>query len=254
MSPGNDGAELLRGALDGAKRRSREWQDDQIRSTGFATGHAELGHGVIAVLRQKGYPLTVAHVAGQLAAVGTEYNWQGNARIASIVGRSERTVQRARARLEEDGLLSSYLLLTGDLIAGQRSPVRHPQVVRDVSRLQRLVQVRASERRQAPPRTGQGRRRPSAVDMPAPAPAPVEQEPMTAADFARLGEAHPEWSVYLADQAVAAAKRQRDPKPPPNAAHVTPDEIDEWDRVTAELERELRQRERDPPERGPPKT
>ena len=58
--------------------------------------------------------------------------------------------------------------------------------------------------------------------------------------------------------AAAAAKRA-----PPNAATIDPDRIDEYDRVTIELERLLEQRrererlereerERGPPERAPP--
>ncbi len=240
--------EFLRGPIDGAKRRSREWQAEQVRRTGFVTPQAELGHAVIAALREQGYHPTVAIVGGQLAAVGTEYNWLGNARIGSIIGRSERTVQRARALLEAEGLISSHLLLYGDRLAGQRAPVRHSQVVRDVSRLQRLANVRETQRRE-PPRTG--KRRPSAADMP---PAPRDESPVDPALFSKLGEAHPEFAAFFGDMA-AAAKQRRPERPPANAATVTPEEIDELDRVTAELERELerKQRERGPPERGPPR-
>ena len=247
MSPGVEGTRALRGAVRAAKSRSREWQAEQIRRTGFATDRAELGHEVISAMRHRGYPLTVATVAGHLAAVGTGWNWQGNARIADLVGRSERTVQRARKRLEDDGLISSHLLLTGDMIDGQRSPVRHPQVVRDVSRLQRLVQVRGAIRA-APHR--KKRRRPSVAEIPT----PERVEPVTADVHDDLAAAHPEFASYHAILAAAARRgEQRVEKLPPNAAHVTPEEIDEWDRVTAEMERELHQRQRSPPtERGPP--
>jgi DNA-binding Lrp family transcriptional regulator len=249
VSPGAEGARALSGILDGATRRSREWQAEQILQTGFATEQAAIGHEVIGVLRRRGYPLTVAIVAGHLAAVGTGYNWQGNARIGEVVGRSERTVQRARARLEEDGLIASYLLLTGDKVDGQRAPVRHPQVVRDVSQLQRLARqrlMRANPSAQRPPRTSK-RRRPSAAERTPP------QEPMTAADWAKLGEAHPEFSAWTRDMAAAGEKTTRPERPPPNAANVTPEEIEEWERVTPELERKHEQRERAPPPRGPPR-
>ena len=256
MSPGAEGARALAGTLAGATRRSREWQRDQFRRTGYATPQAELGHSIVLTLRELGYPLTVAHVAGQLGAVGTAYNWQGNVRIAALIGRCERTVQRARARLEADGLIRSELLLTGDMIDGQRAPVRHPQVVRDVSRLQRLARARESTRETTAPR--KGKRRPSAADMPPPTSEPAQQERMTPADYLKLGEAHPEYASFLHEMAAAAAKRA-----PPNAATIDPDRIDEYDRVTIELERLLEQRrererlereerERGPPERAPP--
>jgi hypothetical protein len=249
VSPGTEGANALRGALTAAKRQSRAWQAEQVCRTGFASGHAELGHGVIATLRQNGYHPTVAQIAGHLAAVGTAYNWQGNARVAELVGRSERTIQRARARLEGDGLLTSHILLPGDMIDGQRSPVRRPQVVRDVSRLQRLANVHAARLASARSKQRPGRRRPSAAEVSP----PVPTTPMTAADWQRLGEAHPEFAAFHATMAKAAA-RGAEHQPPPNAAHVTVEEIDDADRLTAELERELRQRERAPPtERGPPK-
>lgn len=248
VSPGVEGAKALRGALAAAKRQSRAWQSEQICRTGFATPHAELGHEVIATLRQNGYHPTVAQIAGHLAAVGTAYNWQGNARIAELVGKSERTVQRARARLEDDGLVTSHLLLTGDMIDGQRSPVRHPQVVRDVSRLQRLARVREQQRRQQAQPARRGKRRPSAAEAPE-----KPAEPMTAADWQQLGDAHPEFAAFHATMAAAAA-RQRPEQQPPNAARITPEEIEAWERETAELERE-RQRQRAPPptERGPPR-
>lgn len=240
MSPGLEGAKALRGFVDRANRNSRDWQREQLRRTGFATPQAELGHAITLALREAGYPLTFAHIAGQLGAVATGYNWQGCQRIAQIVGRHKRTVQRARARLEADGLIRSELLLTGDMIDGQRSPVRHPQVVRDVSKLQRLARARESSRRTpAPPR--KGKRRPSAADMPQPVQA------ATADDLRALGEAHPEFAAFFGDMAAAAAKKVP-PKPPPNAATIEPGEIDAVERELRELERQ-RERER---ERGPP--
>lgn len=247
MSPGVEAPGLLRGALKAAKQRSRAWQADQFDRTGFATDKAELGHAVVNAMRRRGYPVTVASVAGHLAAVGTAYNWQGNARIADLVGRSERTVQRVRARLEDEGLIASKLLLTGDMIAGQRSPVRHPQVVRDVSRLQRLASVRQAALH-APTRTSK-RRRPTAIEVPPPPP----QEEMTAEGFEQLARDKPEFATFLRIQAEAK-RRQGPPPPPQNAAHITSDEIDEWERATATAEMDRQQQQRAPPTgRGPPR-
>ena len=261
-SPGTDGAKALRGFVDRANNQSRQWQREQFRRTGFATPQAELGHSIVLALRELGYPLTVAQAAGQLGAVATAYNWQGNNRVAQLIGRHKRTVQRARARLEAEGLIRSELLLTGDMLDGQRAPVRHPQVVRDVSALQRLARARDAARHVDPPRSQKRKRRragPSAAEVLAPV------EPMTAADFAARGEAHPEFASHFAVLAAAAARREAAEaarRAPKDAATIKPGEIDDADRRTAELERQLRerqalQRERDPPleppERGPPR-
>ena len=109
MSPGVEAAKTLRPVVDRANAQSREWQADQIRRTGFATPQAELGHAIALALRGAGYPHTVAHVGAQLGAVASSYNWQGTARIGQIIGRHKRTVQRARKRLEADGLIVSEL-------------------------------------------------------------------------------------------------------------------------------------------------
>jgi hypothetical protein len=225
-----------------------------MKRTGFATMQSELGHAIAFALREKGYKPTVAQIGGQLGAVATAYNFQGNTRIGVIIGRHERTVQRARALLEADGLLRSELLLTGDILDGMRAPVRHPQVVRDVSALQRLAKSREQERKATPPtpRRGKGQRRPSVADAP-PAP-PSAATPMTPEDFRAIGEAHPEFAWFHGEMAQAAATRTT-PKPPPGAATIDPTEIDAAERDIAEreliLERE-RQRVRAPP-RGPPR-
>jgi hypothetical protein len=251
LSVGSEGAKALGGILSRATKQSREWQREQLRRTGYATAQAELGHSIAYTLREAGYSPTVAQIGGQLGAVATAYNFIGNVRIGAIVGRHERTVQRARALLEADGLIRSELLLTGDMIDGMRSPVRHPHVVRDVSALQRLARAREHARTQQPPR--RGKRRPSAADAPAPAPAP-----MTPDDLRALGEAHPEFAVFFGDMAQAAAKRGT-PKPPPNAATIDPRQVDMWDAETQRREREMRrreqlEREREPrPPRGPPR-
>lgn len=247
MSVGTEGVKALGGLVSRAQKQSREWQREQVRRTGYATPQAETGHAIAFALREAGYPITIALIGGQLGAVATAYNFIGNVRIGALVGRHERTVQRARARLEADGLIRSELLLTGDMIDGMRAPVRHPQVVRDVSALQRLARAREHARTQQPPR--KGKRRPSAADAPAPAPAPATPEELRA-----IGDAHPEFAVFFGDMAQAAAKRGA-PKPPPDAATILPGEIDDAERDIAERERILkleRERVRAPP-RGPPR-
>lgn len=94
------------------------------------------------MLRRRGYRLSEARWAAHAAAVAGAFNWQGNPRLASILQVSTRTAQRARARLERDGLIKSYLLSPGDQLEGQRAPVRRHQVVRDVERLQRAARRR----------------------------------------------------------------------------------------------------------------
>jgi len=243
---------MLAGMLQGAQRKSREWQREQLRRTGFATSQAEQGHAVTRTLLELGHSPTDAQIGGQLAAVPTAYNWQGNARIAAIVGRSKRTVQRARLRLETAGLIVSELLLTGDRIDGQRAPVRHPQVIRDVSALQRLARVRTE---QLSPGRRKRRKGPSAAETPAPTRAQAD-----AATFERLARENPELASHFAIMAQAAAKRELARKPPAVPPAVPPAEIDAWDRETArrEAERQRREeleREREPlpPERGPPR-
>jgi len=245
---------MLAGMLQGAQRKSREWQREQLRRTGFATSEAEQGHAVTRTLLELGHSPTDAQIGGQLAAVPTAYNWQGNTRIAAIVGRSKRTVQRARLRLEQAGLIRSELLLTGDRIDGQRAPVRHPQVIRDVSALQRLARVRTEQL--SPGRRKRRKGGPSAAEMPTPA----RTEQATAETFERLAKEHPELASHFGIMAEQAAKRELARKPPAVPPAVPPAEIDAWERETArrEAERQRREeleREREPlpPERGPPR-
>lgn len=221
--PVDKGARRLSAQL---RQRSHEWQREQIKRTGFVQ-NSELGHSVYFALRRRGYPRIVALVGAHLAAVGTPYNWQGCARIAQIIGCSKRTVQRARAWLESDGLITSHLLLTGDRIEGQRAAVWHPQVIRFVARLQRFgaPRMRAPERR---------RRKASAAEV-SHTDETTHEEPVSNA-------------VMIAYAAELAAADKRERKPPRDAAPVVPSEIDTWDAETNELERARPAA----PERGPP--
>jgi hypothetical protein len=75
---------------------------------------------------------------------------------------------------------------------------------------------------------------------------------------ATVRERDPELAALMGQIAGATAAREQqaprqEPAPVGCPPTIEPSEIDEWDRVTAELERECDRRERDPPsERGPP--
>lgn len=229
-SPGVEAATWLRDTL--ITQRADKSRKDQLRlkrQFGFPGGKPEIGHAVAFELRRQGYSRTTAQLGGHLAAVSGPWNFQGNRRLAFWVGVSERTVRRHRAELEQSGLIGSHLLLPGDQVLGQRCPVIRPQVVRDVTKLQRLANVRAAARE---PRKGHKERRSSAAEQPPAAAAP------SAEDFAELARRNPEFSAMF--QALAAQRRARDIKPPPNAAPpMTPEEIDAVEREIFEEERRL---------------
>lgn len=120
-----------------SKRRQR----DNVRTKGFTGEFAELGHLVAYELRKRNYTRLEAAYGGQLASTGGDYNWQGNHRISRHLRCSERTVQRARARLETDGWIRSHLLERGQFVPRQR-PVSHLQVVRYIKNLLGLARAR----------------------------------------------------------------------------------------------------------------
>lgn len=215
-----------------------EWQDEQMRRTGWVQ-HESIANAIVYAFQRREYSKSHATVVGHLAAVGGRYNWQGNTRIAELVGVSRRTVQRVRARLEREGFIRSHLLLTGDQVPGQRRPVWHPHVVRDVSRLHRIavafgatVRVGLMARKQKP-------RRPSAAEPPRTTPASAEQLQALAKT------ARPEFAAFFHGMAEAAARRA--PKPP-----VPDDELDAIDRELAEETRRLQDATGRGPPRGPP--
>lgn len=147
-SIGTAGVEWLGGG-DPKKRKQtraerRAAQHELFMRTGFAGGNAELGHRVAYECRARGYSETVAQVAGHLAAVAGNFNFQGNYRIAQLLRRSVRTVQRARAFLEMMGLIKSCLLEAGQMVDGMKAPTLHAQVIRDVRALHRLAMVRSN--------------------------------------------------------------------------------------------------------------
>ena len=246
--------------LDAHSQRSAARQEQNRRETGFAGERADLAHAVVWELRKRRYSPSVAWFAGQLVSAGGTWNFQGNTRLAKWGGFSERTAQRARAILEADKLITSYLLEAGQQVPGQRSPVRRPQVVRDVRPLLGLVPrglVRRPRRstsfdgrgsRPSPDRSPQQDQRPlpSAFTNPPPTTAP------TAELFTELAAKHPEFARYFVGMAAAKQPTQRPEIKPPPPAKIDPSEIDAWDEETERLEApDLHDTERPP--KPPPK-
>lgn len=241
-SIGTAAAALLRDAGKNSKKgqKARIAQQELLKASGFAGGNAELGHRVAYEMRAAGYAETVAQFAGHLCAVAGSYNFQGNWRIAKLMGRSLRTVQRARALLERDGLLHSYLLLPGDMIDGQNSPVLRPQIVREVSVMQRMA------RTSAPTLTPRRRsRRGQAQTTPAPE---TRVEPATAEQLEQVASIAPDWLAPIIG-AAAAGKRAADAGGPRPAAEIkdawVPDLSSHRGRISAaELDKHLEQTSR----------
>lgn len=177
----------------------------------------------------------------------------GQVAIARWMMTSDRTCRRARAALEEAGLITSYLLLPGEMLPGQKRPVKRPQVVRDVSRLHRLVNVRSGEPKT--PRRGKRstqRRRGGSSQNPPSASALSSSALVTADDFDALAELSPEFAPYFV--AMAAATREGPPEPPATPkpprpskpAIAEPPTPEELDAIDVELDGA------DELERGPP--
>lgn len=202
---------------------SRAEQDAAVRSTGFVQ-RAELARDVEDFLLRKRYPHSVARWGAHAVAAG-RYNFQGQRRLSELVQRHRRTAQRARARLEADGLIKTYLLLPGQMVPGQRAPVTRYRVIRDTSTL-----VRRAARhmpKSLPKRT------PSAAEPPA---APERVSPAEIIAFA---------------SGLGGGSEHQQRKAPPNAAVVTPDELADVERELAELERSKPPASERAPPRGP---
>lgn len=251
---------LLRGSRQRqreARQRARAEQAERVRWTGFAGSAPELGHAVALELRQRGYSAALAAFGGHLCAVGGNWNFQGNPRLAELIGRSVRSAQRYRAQLEADGLLRSYLLEPGDMIDGQRAPVLRPQVVRDVSILRGLVAERMAKRPLKSPlkRRSKAERRAAAraaalVAPPAPSPPPA---PLSAEQLQAVAASAPEWlrgAILQGRGAVAAPRKGRTDDRAP-VRELTDAELDAIDAELRELTEQLRQREQQR-ERAPP--
>lgn len=211
-SIGVDAVRLLGDAKKPGHKGSsaRELQRELLKATGYCGGNAELGHRVAFELRARGYSETVAQFGGHLCAIAGSWNFQGNHRLARLMRRSLRTVQRARALLEADGLLQSYLLHPGDMIDGQRAPVTRLHIVRDVSPMQRLANNRSAQRQQPHRRS-----RKSTADAPPPAP----RETVSADQLERVAANAPDWLAPIIG-AAAASKRAAEAGGPRSAAEV----------------------------------
>jgi hypothetical protein len=250
---------LLRGSGRGARQRHREAraralaeQAERIRRTGFAGGHAELGHAVAFELRARGYSASIAAFGGNLCAVGGTWNFQGNPRLAQLIGRSVRSAQRYRAQLEADGLLQSFCLQPGDMIDGQRAPVLRPQVVRDLSKLRALALARLAQRpRKSPRQRAKQNARAAAVV------APPRAAPLTPDQLQDVAAGAPEWLRGAIWTEAGSSKRRSGPAPqssggevpcsPEPAESVAPLSPEELDALDAELRELTEQLERGPP-------
>lgn len=250
---GTAAVQWLRGSrAAAAERRAKAYaeQAERIARTGFAGGDHEVGNAVRFELLERGYLPAVADYGAQLASAG-RWNFQGNPRLASIVRRSLRSVQRYRAQLEADGLLRSYCLEPGDMIDGQRAPVSRPQIVREV--LIRTAALERIARRPAPPRTRkerQAQRRQNTrarriVTATAPSPAPLTLEEMQQA------AKRPGVATWVGQSLEGQGRGTPRRAPRPDAAPPsTPQELDELDaelRELAEHQRRQRERARPPP-------
>lgn len=229
---------------------SKNDRERQIRlkmTTGFPGHAAECGHLVVAELLRCGYSRTVASLAGHYVATGGDWNFQGNPRLAGWIRVSERTIRRARARLERDGWIQSFVLLAGDQVLGQRAPVARLRVVRDVSKLQRLARSRMAVREpHKRSKEGRGGSPPAAAARPPSAAEPPP--PVTAEQMDELASRVPEW-LRGSIASIAAAKRQsmqRRPEPRPEPPPVPPVELDAIDRELREQDEALSARQRPP--------
>jgi len=228
----------------GQAQTDKERQIRQKLLTGFPGACSELGHMVVDALLQRGYPRTYALLAGHYVSTGGEWNFQGNPRLAGWIRVSERTIRRARARLERDGWIKSFVLLVGDQVAGQRAPVARVRVVRDVSKLQRLARTRMAAR--APhkrSKEGRGGSPPAAATRP-----PSAAELVPAEHFDELASRAPEWlrgsiaSIATATrESMKRSEPRREPAPP-----VPPVELDAIDRELREQDEALGARQRPP--------
>jgi len=215
---------------------SRAAQLERVKVTGYPCDSAA-AHQIEFEFRVIGYTPTEAKVAAHLGSVG-RYNFMGNRAIARWIRCSLRAVQRARAKLEAEDWIRSYLLLAGDRVHGQMKPVRHPQVVREVSRMQRLATMRSTgpivrppqRRAQEKQRAQQQQRAAAVVAVPV---------PQSAEFFDQLAARAPSFLAPVM-QGIAQAQRERDAaekNKPRQPSKASPRELDdELDALDLELQ------------------
>lgn len=272
LSPAERAAERIALAEEKTGKPSRrqfERMKDYKRRTGVPGHAAELAHAVEEELRRRAHIRSTRSYGCHMVSLAAHYFFQGNRRAAKWTGYSERTARRARRRLEDAGLIRSYLVLPGQRVPGMKRAVTRPQVVRDITPLLRLARARSGGRiprhemyagaratvRGASVHKGAGvppHQTAASTEAPrAPSAAELFDE---AQHLEQLAQQSPEW-LRTTLAMVAAAKRQsaeprkppqarKEPKPPPNAAPLmTDEEIDAVERELLGI---------DPPARPPP--
>lgn len=220
-------------------RGSHRWRQQQRREKGFAGSRTEVAHEVALALRERGYSQREAWYGGQLVAHGGSFNFEGNWRISKWGKFCLRTAQRARLKLELDGLIKSYIVPPGECVPGQKRAVRRWQVVRDVRALLGLVKHKP---RRLTPRRGKSTGAAAAHVQPHTHVAAVPTTPAQPTGF----NLHSVVSAWLAgSRETPKPETKREPSKP---VQVDPTEIDQWDQDTERTERGL-----DPkPSRAPP--
>jgi hypothetical protein len=222
------------------RRERLERQRAQIVDNGFVGDHHR-GRVVekYLVKRHKFSPKR-ARIGGQLAAAGSEYNFQGSRRIAELQDASIRTSQRTNKALEDLGLIESLLVERDHKLPEHKEAVRHPQIVRKVTKLVHKAYVwSAGWKRGYETEADPHQRSAAAADV-------------TAEHFAALGARAAEFDPVLAAMLAELARKRPRAAPAPRTyppSHADP-EVDEWDRETARREQALQDREAR--ERGPP--
>jgi hypothetical protein len=255
ISIGLDAVAMLKGNAKQQKERrtkARQRQHEHLMRTGFVGKNPELGHRVAYELRCRGYHETVCVYAGHLASIGGAWNFQGNHRIAQLMRKSVRTIQRARALLELDKLVRSCLLEPGQMVDGQKCPVTRPQVVRDVSPLQRLANVRTHSRMQPHKRSAKKHDNTTAAAVVAAVKGPTADElaeiAADAPDFLRSIIAGAAAGKRELEEKQKAPEPKREPMPDYPPA-VEAEELDALDRELEQIEHELRAQPPDKPTR-----
>lgn len=255
-APGVAAARMMRPIVSAAAKCSKHRQMELRQTTGFSGERADIAHSVTWILLGLGHNHTTAQYGGHLVATALQWNFQGNKRLSFWMKVDARTCRRARRALEDAKLISSHLLLPGEMVPGQRGPVLRPQVVRNVEGLLALIPGRLLARRGKVTRKGRrGSSPPSGRSgVPVYNAATVPQaEPMTSEAFAELAARCEDPRLSALFQVTAAVKAAAQLPKRPQPEKPRPVSSEEIDAVDAELERlellvEQRRRERAPPD------
>jgi hypothetical protein len=219
LMPKRSGKGRFRDSTSGQRQMQRR------KLTGYSGPDAAIANQVEWELRKLGYSQTVARYGANIVASGGTYNFQGNERLAFWMGLSTRALRRARALLELHGFIKSYLLKPGEIVPGQRLPVRRFHVVRFTGALRNLATIQNTPRTSVRQRTSASQRS-SVADVPKPT-----QEKATAEFLNELARRTPEFAAHLREIAATGAK--------PVAEAPTAEELDQLDRELLEIEEQL---------------